>query len=82
MVRKQVYIEERQERMLKKSASELGVAEAELIRRGIDQMLKGLLPAAQPDANAWAEEKRFIAQLKERTPPAKIKRWTRAELHE
>ena len=34
MVRKQVYLEARQDAWLKRRAAELGVTEAELIRRG------------------------------------------------
>lgn len=34
MVRKQVYIEQRQEAILKRRAAQLGVTEAELIRQG------------------------------------------------
>jgi len=82
MIRKQVYIEERQERILKKTARKLGVPEAELIRRGLDQSLKSPAPAGLPDAGAWSKEKLFIAQLKQRPASAKAKRWTRAELYE
>ena len=82
MIRKQVYIEERQERILKKTARKLGVPEAELIRRGIDQMLNPAIPALRLDERAWIKEKQFIAKLRHRTAAAKVKRWTRAELYE
>ena len=36
MVRKQLYIDDRHERDLKRRASELGVSEAELVRRALD----------------------------------------------
>ena len=36
MVRKQVYIEPRHERLLKTRAKQLGVTEAELIRRSLE----------------------------------------------
>lgn len=39
MRRKQVYIDEDQERLLKQRSQELGVSEAELIRRGLDRVL-------------------------------------------
>ena len=39
MVRKQVYIEERHERLLKERAKTSRVTEAELIRRAIDREL-------------------------------------------
>jgi hypothetical protein len=41
MVRKQVYIELEQEELLKRRARELGVTESELIRRGINQIVRG-----------------------------------------
>ncbi len=81
MIRKQVYIEERQERILKKTARKLGISEAELIRRGIDQSIQTVQPAPPQDVRAWRKEKQFMAQLKERTAPAKVKRWTRSELY-
>jgi hypothetical protein len=40
MIRKQVYIEPRQERLLKERAKRYRVTEAELIRRAIDQALE------------------------------------------
>jgi hypothetical protein len=82
MIRKQVYIEERQERILKKTARKLGVPEAELIRRGIDQTLRPDIPAVRTDVGAWTQEKQFIAQLRQRPATAKVKHWTRAELYE
>ena len=41
MVRKQLYIDDRHERDLKRRASELGVSEAELVRRALDLALQG-----------------------------------------
>ena len=40
MIRKQLYIDERQERALKRKAKALGVSEAELVRRALDQVLQ------------------------------------------
>ncbi len=42
MVRKQLYIDVRHERDLKRRASELGVSEAELVRRALDASLGGV----------------------------------------
>ncbi|HEX5140222.1 MAG TPA: ribbon-helix-helix domain-containing protein [Dehalococcoidia bacterium] len=39
MIRKQVYITPEQEAALKDAAAELGMAEAELVRQGIDKLL-------------------------------------------
>ncbi len=44
MVRKQVYIDPRQEDELKKAAARTGLRESELIRRGIDLVLSGADP--------------------------------------
>jgi len=41
MVRKQLSIDDRHERDLKRRASELGVSEAELVRRALDMALQG-----------------------------------------
>ena len=76
MVRKQVYIAPAHERFLKQRARELGMTEAELIRRGIEQL------AASPrgtvfDPEAWAEEERFMderAKLRPDSPPWRFDR--------
>ena len=61
MIRKQVYIEQRQERLLKRRARELRVTEAELIRRGIDQI--GRLPSLFPNREeSWRAAKLLIGQ--------------------
>lgn len=39
MIRKQLYISEAHERALKKRARELGISEAELVRRLLDRLL-------------------------------------------
>lgn len=39
MIRKQLYLEEHQDRALKKRAKELGVSEAELVRRALNKEL-------------------------------------------
>ena len=85
MVRKQFYIEPEQERLLKRLTKELGVSEAELIRRGIDG-LEAAMPAASPpvDVGVWREEKAFIDQRMRRFKdvPQTGRTWTREELYE
>ncbi len=81
MVRKQLYIEPRQEELLKRRARELGVTEAELIRRGIDQI--GFAPAGLPlDRNAWEEAKTLIQKRLRLDVPQTGRSWTRDELHD
>lgn len=80
MIRKQIYIEPRQEALLKAFAKELGVTEAELIRHGIDQGLAGAT-ISRPDSGAWKEAERYIlGRMRKGTVKGK-RRWTREELH-
>ena len=81
MVRKQVYIEPHQEAMLKRLAREAGVAEAEVIRKAIDQQAGSLLTRRR-DLAAWQQERDLIRQLIERGPVPGKRRWRREELHE
>ncbi|MFA5569381.1 MAG: CopG family transcriptional regulator [Trueperaceae bacterium] len=41
MIRKQLYLEEAQDKALKRRAKELGVSEAEVVRRALDESLSG-----------------------------------------
>lgn len=81
MVRKQVYIEAEQERLLKQRSKELGVSEAELIRRGID--LIGRAPVVQPmDRATWEDEMAFIRERARIPALGGEREWTREELYE
>lgn len=80
MVRKQVYIEERQELRLKQRAELLGVTEAELIRRSLDRGLDDL-SARRPDPAAWARIERYIRSRRVKRGQPATRRWTRDELH-
>jgi hypothetical protein len=81
MVRKQVYIEPAQERFLKRRATELGVSEAELIRRAIDSLARTpARPSFDPDA--WET---VVASMEERArvPSTGERRtWRREDLYE
>lgn len=83
MLRKQIYIAPRQERLLKSKASELQVSESELIRDGIDKALNtGTISVHDP--KAWDEEKKFITKLMKKRA-VKVKggrKWTREELYD
>jgi hypothetical protein len=81
MVRKQVYIEPGQDALLKRQAAQLGVTEAELIRRAIDQA--GAAPRGLPaDQDAWAKAKSIIQERLGITVPQTGRSWTREELYE
>ncbi len=83
MVRKQVYIDPRQDRFLKRRARQLGVTEAELMRQGIDALghfpLNGLRPRR---LEALAESERYIRTHRRFAVPQTGRDWTREELYE
>lgn len=81
MVRKQIYIEPRQEAMLRELARQTQATEAELIRQAIDRQTSALA-FPRRDMRAWQEERAFISQLIERGPVPGRRSWQREELHE
>ena len=80
-VRKQIYIEPRQEEMLKRQAKELGVTQAELIRRCIDQIGRVSI-GLPPDQKAWEEAKAVIQERTRIVAPQTGRTWTREELYD
>lgn len=83
MVRKQVYISARQEAMLKRRSSELGITEAQLVREALDAYAsRGLSTRGVQDATVWHEEKAFMEDLLNRGRVAGRRRWRRDDLHE
>ncbi len=59
MVRKQFYVEPRQDALLKQQAKDLGITEAELVREALDAYAgEGVTPRLDPAA--WQREKAFI----------------------
>lgn len=81
MVRKQVYIEQRQERLLKERAKKYRVTEAELIRRAIDRGLERTASRA-PDPDAWKSVETFIARHRNQRVAQRQRAWTRDELYD
>ena len=80
MIRKQVYIEARQEQPLKVLVKDLHVTEAELIWRGIDRGLDRMA-GVRPDPAAWGEAERYIlARMRRGTVKGK-RRWSRRDLY-
>src|SRR5437867_9689888 len=66
MIRKQVYIEPRHERLLKERARRYRVTEADLIRQAIDRGLERT-PTRAPDPEAWKQVERFIRRRRTRS---------------
>ena len=84
MVRKQIYIEPRQEALLKQVAKRQSVSEAELIRLAIDRQLSsGRLQLSPPDPVAWEQAYQFMMELRARGPiEGQARPWKREELYE
>jgi hypothetical protein len=81
MIRKQVYIEPRQERVLKERAKKYRVTEAELIRQGIDRGLEHTATRA-PDLEAWKAVERFIARRRKGRVRQVRRTWRREDLYD
>jgi hypothetical protein len=81
MVRKQVYIEPRQEALLKRLAEEMGTTEADIIRQAIDHHTQALL-SPRKNLAAWQRERAFIEQLIEQGPVPGGRTWTREDLYD
>ena len=81
MVRKQIYIEPRQDELLKRRARELGVTEAELIRQAIDEFAHAQASLARK-LQVWEEEKAFMQERARMNVPQTGRTWTRDELYE
>lgn len=81
MVRKQIYIDPAQERLLKRKASQLHVSESELIRDGIEKVLAAGL-ARHRDVRAWETEKKFIRSLVKKGAAAGKRTWKREDVYD
>ena len=81
MVRKQVYIEPRQEKLLKTRARDWGVPEAELIRLAIDRLEEGP-PPASVRRRAWEQIDEYIREHRMMDVPQTGRQWTREDLYQ
>ena len=83
MIHKQVYIEPRQDAVLKGLAKNRGMSRAEIIRQAIDHEAgSGGTVVGRPDAAAWEQARAFIRSLIAQGPAAGERIWKREELHE
>lgn len=84
MIRKQVYIEPRHERMLKRRARQRGVTEAEIIREALDSVeIVAFVRRREVDEAAARQALEFMHALGaslRRTPRGR--KWTRESLYE
>ena len=64
MVRKQIYLEERQEARLKRVARARGISEAEVVRQAIDRQVgRASVEVGGGDPAAWESALRFMRSL-------------------
>jgi hypothetical protein len=83
MVRKQFYIQKRQEHLLKRLSKAQGISEAEIIRRAIERENTGEkrdLPA--PDHTAWEDILRFVGSRKSLRTGGRPYRWNRGDAYD
>ena len=83
MIRKQIYIQRRQQAILKRLARARGVSEAELIRQAIDNQVNTSARLTLPDPEAWEKAHRFMVTLHARGPvQGQPRNWKRDDLYE
>lgn len=82
MVRKQIYIQKRQEVLLKRLAKARGLSEAEIIRQAIEREASGVPPrSVLLDRNAWQELINFVEARQISGESGKPYRWNREEIY-
>ena len=81
MIRKQIYIESRQDNGLKKQARDLGVTEAEVIRRAIDHQMTSVRLSIR-DLKSWEREKAFIIKRMTKGRVPRSRQWKRENTYE
>ena len=82
MVRKQVYIQDRQERLLRRIAESRGVSQAEVVRQAIEGQAIGQGRETETNPAAWEQALAFIETLHKRSAgEPRHQRWSREDLY-
>jgi len=82
MVRKQIYIQKRQDALLKRLSQARGLSEAEIIRQAIEREVAGV--PAQPtaaDRSAWQELVSFLEARQGAAAGHQPYHWNREEIY-
>lgn len=82
MIRKQLYLEETQERALKERAKNLGISEAEVVRRALDNALSGKKAKKPRSRQAIDDFLERAERLSAEHRPVAGYRFNRQELYE
>ncbi len=78
-VRKQIYLDEQQNAMLRELTEQTGLSEAEVIRQALDRYAP-ILRLPPTDREAWQEEEQFIDSLIAQGPVPGGRTWRREDL--
>ena len=82
-IRKQVYIEPKQEVILKRLAHTRGVTEAEIIRKAIEREAGSISSSDNTfDPKAWDDLRVFILGLIDKGPVGGRRKWNREDIYE
>jgi hypothetical protein len=83
MIRKQIYIQKRQDILLKRLSQARGLSEAEFIRQAIEREIGVTSPRPlAADRTAWEELLAFLKQREGLGVVGEHYRWNRQELYE
>jgi hypothetical protein len=81
MVRKQIYIQKRQEILLKRLSQARGLSEAEVIRQAIDRETGRVSAQPAADRSAWQEWVAFLDSRRRASAGKQPLRWNREEIY-
>ena len=82
MIRKQIYLQKRQDALLKRLAQARGVSEAEIIRQAIESEIAGTtLQPVTTDHSAWQELNSFLEIRQHLASDGHPYRWNREEIY-
>ena len=85
MIRKQVYLEARHDRMLKRRSQRRGITEAEIIRDALDRSARDGSSARGPGRYDAAAARRAVAFMRalasRRSTPTRGRGWTRDDVY-
>ena len=83
MLRKQIYIEKRQQALLRRLAKKRGVSEAEIIRQAIEhEATRHSAPALPLDHEAWEQALAFMRTRRALGAQGQPYRWRREDAYE
>lgn len=83
MIRKQVYIEPKQDAIIKRLALIRGVTEAEIIRKAIEREASAAPEGkGNPDHQAWEAVREFILGLIDQGSVRGGRKWNRQDIYE